>query len=170
VAAVVKKLPFSSSTLFYIFILSVITLTLYDILTRGLEPALIELLKIARSLAVAASVFFVLFFVFIAIFGKWLESYEKLFYLIFLLASYIAGGVGDLVYKKPELAVYGVPLYFAFVVYSVVKGGVWGGVGAAALLALYATSLVPLWAVPAWIAAVVLALWYIAKRIGRSNE
>jgi hypothetical protein len=61
-----------------------------------------------------------------------------------------------------------VPLYFAFVVYRFVKGGVWGGVGAAVLLALYATSLVPLWAVPAWIAAAVLALWYIAKRIGRS--
>jgi hypothetical protein len=41
-------------------------------------------------------------------------------------------------------------------------------VGAAVLLALYATSLVPLWAVPAWIAAAVLALWYIAKRVDRS--
>jgi hypothetical protein len=82
--------------------------------------------------------------------------------LVVTSASLIAYLAGSFVYEKPELAVYGVSLYLALVVYGFVKGGVKGGVGAAALLALYA---IPLWAVPAWITAV-LALWYIAKRIG----
>ncbi len=176
--AVVKNpypfLPAPSPILLLIPMLWLLTPVLYDLLTKGLSEdaligTLVVLLKLAKSAAVFTSVFFAIFFVLITNPGKWLESYE-VSYLILLLAWFIAYGAGELVYKKPELAVYGVPLYFAFVVYGFVKGGVWGGVGAAVLLALYATSLVPLWAVPAWIAAVVLALWYIAKRIGRSNE